>query len=110
MTGTDIYNRALASLGYADDKVFKNKAVVVINQIYDLLFPTIEGIDYTPIKSLGDKVNLPERVASSALVYGVAERLALGEGDGELQQYFALQFDRAKARINRIDKVADVMP
>ena len=110
MTGTDIYNRALASLGYKDDKVFKNKAVVVINQVYDLLFPTIEGIGYKPIKSLGDMINLPERVASSALVYGVAERLALGEGDGELQQYFALQFDRARARNNRIDKVTDVMP
>lgn len=108
MTGIEIYNRAIASLGYADDQVFKNKAVLVINQIYDLLYPAVEGIEYKPIKSLGDRVNLPERVTAGAMVYGVAERLALGEGDGELQQYFALQFDRAKARLNRVGTV-DIM-
>lgn len=109
MTGAEVYSRALTSLGYADDQIFKNKAVVVINQIYDDLYPTVEGIEYKPIRSLGDRVNLPERVLSGAMVYGVAERLALGEGDGELQQYFALQFDRAKARLNRVDKVDIVL-
>lgn len=110
MTGKEIYEKALDSLGYADDQVFKNKAVTVINQIYDLLYPAAGEGEYKPIASLGDTVRLTARAASGALVYGVAERLALGESDGELQQYFARQFDRARAKLNIVDRVADTMP
>lgn len=109
MTANEIYNRAIASLGYTDDQVFKNKAVVVVNQVYDDLFPMIKDLEYRPIKSLADRINLPERVASGIMVYGVAERFALGEGDGELQQYFARQYDKAKARLNRVDRVQIVL-
>lgn len=108
MTGKDVYERAIASLGYTDSQVFKNRAVVVINQIYDILENLVGGVEYKPITSLGDTINLPERIVSNAMVYGVAERLALGEGDGELQQYFARVFDTAKGRINTIDSIVDV--
>ena len=110
MTGKEIYERALDSLGYADDQVFKNRAVVAINQIYDLLHPVAGVGAYQPIATLGDTVHLTDRAASGAMVYGVAERLALGESDGELQQYFAKQFDRARARLNIVDHVVDAMP
>lgn len=110
MTGKDVYERAITSLGYTDSQVFKNKAVVAINQIYDLLHPLAGQGEYRPLSSLGDVVNLTDRAASGALVYGVAERLALGEADGELQQYFAKQFDRARARLNAVDRIVDTMP
>ncbi len=110
MTGKEIYEKALDSLGYTDDQVFKNRAVVVINQIYDLLYPLAGKGEYKPIASLGDTIHLTNRAASGAMVYGVAERLALGESDGELQQYFAKQFDRARARLNIVDRVVDAMP
>lgn len=110
MTAKDIYLRALISLGYADDQVFKNKAVVIINQVYDELYNSLPHIEYLPIVSLNDEVNYPPRICMGAMVYGVAERLALGEGDGEKQQYFAMQFDRAKAKIVIIDSVQDSLP
>lgn len=106
MTGAEIYNKALLSLGYSDSQALKNKGLVVINQVYDELYNSTYG-EYVPIKSLGGDVKVPERIASNAMVFGVAEKLALGEGDGELQQYFAKSFDRAKARITVVQKVKD---
>ena len=106
MTGADVYNKALLSLGYSDSQALKNKSLVVINQVYDELFNSAYG-EYLPIKSLGGEINLPERITANAMVYGVAEKLALGEGDGELQQYFARSYDRAKARITVVEKVTD---
>ena len=111
MTGKDVYERALQSLGYTDDQALKNKAVTVVNQVYDRLHSaTGASTEWKPINGLSDEINLPDRVCAVTMVYGVAERLALGEGDGELQQYFAAQFDHALARINTVDSVQDVMP
>ncbi len=110
MTAKDIYDRAIISLGYADDQVFKNRAVVAINQVYDELYNSLSHVDYCPIKSLNDDVNYPPRICTGAMVYGVAERLALGEADGEKQQYYAMQFDRAKAKIVITDHIQDTLP
>ena len=107
MTGSEVYTRAVVSLGYKTSPILQEKSIVIINQVYDDLSFCIEG-EYTPINTLSDKINLPETVASNAMVYGVAEKLALGEGDGELQQYFARAYDRAKARITVIDQIVDV--
>lgn len=107
MTGVDVYNRAITSLGYRDSQVLKNKCLVVINQVYEDLYRLVFG-EYKPLMALNEAVNLPERIVLNAMVYGVAEKLALGEGDGELQQYFAKAYDRAKARITTVDKVQDV--
>ena len=110
MTGKDVYERAITSLGYADSQVLKNKALNAINQVYDTLWPIGGALAIRPLKSLGDEINLDERITAGVMVYGVAERLALGEGDGELQQYFGRRFDAARGRINRIDSVDDVIP
>lgn len=105
MTGREIYEKALDCLGYSDDQVFKNKAVTVINQVYGQLYRSSGQGEYRPIKAIGDEVALPEEILSQVFIYGVAERLALGEGDGELQQYFAARYDRARAGINRTDNI-----
>lgn len=110
MTGAEVYKRAIGSLGYTDDSVFKEKAVIGINQVYDDICGCIKALDYKPIKTLGDTVKLPDKVITGVMVYGLAEKLALGEGDGELQQYFALKYDRAKMRLNQPDAVYDAMP
>ena len=107
MTGVEVYNRAVVSLGYSDSQVLKNKCLVAINQVYDDLYCKVYG-DYKPLTALNEKINLPDRSVIGAMVYGVAEKLALGEGDGELQQYFAKAYDRAKAKITVADKVKDV--
>ncbi len=107
MTGVEIYNRALTSLGYSDSQVLKNKGLVATNQVYDDLYHSVFG-EYKPLRALSDEVALPERIVLNAMVYGVAEKLALGEGDGELQQYFAKAYDRAKARITVTEQIKDV--
>ena len=107
MTGVDVYNRAITSLGYSDSQVLKNKCLVVINQVYEDLYHLVYG-EYKPLMALNEKINFPDRVVLNAMVYGVAEKLALGEGDGELQQYFAKAYDKAKAKITVVDTVTDV--
>ena len=110
MTGIEIYLKAMASLGYADQPSFKKRAVVCLNQIYEELFCLVGEGEFEPIKTLSDKVCLPEGTARTALVYGLAERLSLGSSDGELQQYFARQYDIARARLTKADRVTDVLP
>ena len=110
MTGQTVYEKALISLGYSKNTVTLDKAIVVINQIYDELFDAAEVKEYKLIKSLANEINLPERKFLNAMTYGVAERLALGEGDGELQQYFYAMFQKAKARLTRFESVMNVLP
>lgn len=109
MTGKDIYSRAIISLGYEDDQTFKDKAVVVINQVYDELLYAFPNAERKPIKNLNEDINLPETVCFNVAVYGVAERLALGTGDGELQQYFARRYEVAKSKLSFNDTVQTVI-
>ena len=107
MVAKDIYSRALISLGYEDDQTFKDRAVVVIGQVYDELIEAFPDLERASITSLGSDINLPETVCFGAMVYGVAEKLALGSGDGELQQYFARKYDQARSKLTIIDKIYD---
>jgi hypothetical protein len=108
MIAKDIYDKALITLGYTDDQVFKDRAVVVINQVYDDL-SEITGVEHTPIKNLSSEVNLPDRICNNAMVFGVAEKLALGQGDGEQQQYYAIKYDQARMKLSHSDKVVTVI-
>ena len=40
---------------------------------------------------------------------GIAEMLALGEGDGELQQYFARDYSAARVKLNTVDRVKNTL-
>lgn len=111
MTGREVYNTALSHLGYTDNPTTQRRATLILNKVYYDLHRIIYGAEeFVPIKSLSDSIDLPQKVIISAMVSGVAESLALGEGDGELQQYFALDYDRGKAKLNTNDKIHDVMP
>jgi hypothetical protein len=108
MIAKDIYDKALVTLGYTDDQAFKDRAVVVINQVYDDL-SEVAGVEYAPIKNLSSEVNLPDRICNNAMVFGVAEKLALGQGDGEQQQYYAIKYDQARMKLSHSDKVVTVI-
>lgn len=109
MTGKDIYLMAINHLGYAENLNAQQRVITIINKVYYDLHRIVNSTaEFIPIKSLADKVELPIKIIVSTMVFGVAESLALGEGDGELQQYFAAEYDRQKAKINTIDKVYDV--
>lgn len=109
MTGKEVYNLALNNLGYQDNANIKGRILTIINRVYLDLHRLVYGnAKFKPIDSLGDTVDLPQKIIISAMSSGVAERIALGEGDGELQQYYALDYEKQKARINRQDKIIDV--
>lgn len=111
MNGIQVFNNAMQLLGYGDSAHFKQRALICINAVYsDLYCIAGKSREYTPIKNLGENINLPEYVLQTAMVYGVAEKTALAEGDGEIQQYFALLYDKAKQRLNITDKIYDEMP
>lgn len=111
MTAKDVYSTALTLLGYTDSPEFQRRAIPICNKVYlDLFRITKPSEEFIPLRALNDRINLSEKVIISVMTSGVAEMLALGEGDGELQQYFALDYDRAKARLNITDTVKDVIP
>ena len=111
MKARDIYANALASLGYTDGPEFKQKAIVIINKVYLELFQKVKhGKTFDPIKTLNDEIDLPLNVIIGVMNSGIAELLALGEGDGELQQYYAFDYDRGKKKLSSIDTVIDALP
>lgn len=111
MTGKDVYVNALATLGYTDSPEFQRKAVVNINKVYlDLHRICGSGKEFKPITSLNNTIDLPFDAIIGAMISGVAELLALAEGDGELQQYFGVDYERGKRKLTRIDSVVDVLP
>lgn len=116
-TAKEIYDTALSLLGYTDDSVFQKKAIACFNKVYFELHRAIsidskdeEGLKFSPITSLSGILNLPKKVLVGIMPLGIAEQLALSQGDGEQQQYFAAAYERAKAKLNRIDAVSDTMP
>jgi hypothetical protein len=106
MKANDIYKNALNSLGYTDDSVLQKKAVTVINQVCEDLYIAAGLKEYFPISSLASDVDFPEKMMS-VLTYGTAEKLALGEGDGELQQYFYQMYKKAKLKLTNFEKVVN---
>lgn len=111
MTAKDVYTIALGLLGYTDNPEFQRRAVPIFNKVYFDLHRIVHGTkEFQPIKSLNEAPDLPDKVLLSVMPLGIAEMIALGEGDGELQQYFARDYSAARVRINRIDRIENTMP
>ncbi len=109
MTAKAVYLNALAFLGYSDNPNFKSRAIGIINNVYLDLWRIVKpSEEFEALEELANKIDLPDKVILSAMISGVAEKLALSEGDGELQQYFALDYDRNKAKLNTEDQVQDI--
>ena len=109
MTAKEIYRLAIASLGYGDDDVLREKAIPAANAVYALLCRSTGKGKYHPIETLNDRIDLPQEVMHTAFLYGLAEKLALGTGDSEKQRYYAVMFDSARGGINRTDRVKTVV-
>ena len=111
MTAKDVYTIALGLLGYTDNPEFQRRALPIFNKVYLDLYTICNGDkEFAPIRSLNEKLKLPDKVLLSAMPLGIAEMIALGEGDGELQQYFARDYSAARVRINQIDRIENTMP
>lgn len=105
MTGNYVFNCAMDLLGYTEDQSITRSAITYVNKVYmelhRMAYPTEK---FKPIELLTNEIRLPIAMVL-IMPSGIAALIALGRGDGELQQYFALDYDRAKARFNTIDKV-----
>lgn len=109
MTAKDIYTIALGLLGYTDSAEFQRRAIPIFNKVYyDLYRISGNKEEFEPIRSLNEAVKLPDNVKLSIMPSGVAELLALGEGDGELQQYFSADYNRLRARLSKSDKIDNI--
>jgi hypothetical protein len=110
MSGNDVFNSAMDLLAYNVDSGITRSALTYVNKVYaDLYRIAHPRKEFEPLKQLIDDLDLPVNYVVSVAPLGVAELIALGRGDGELQQYFALDYDRAKARLNVIDKVEHII-
>ena len=110
MTAKEIYGIAMNQLGYSDNTVIQKRAVPIINKIFlemSVIFNPEKT--FTPIKSLGDTIDLPDDVTYIVIPLGVAAGIAVGEGDGELQQFFASEYDRARKRYSKSEVVEDIV-
>lgn len=110
MKAKEIYDLAMSLLGYSENTVIQKRSVPIINKIYLEMFTVFKkpNEEFVSIKSLGDSINLPDDVLTVVMPLGVAAGIAVGEGDGELQQYFAYEYDRARKRYGQISTVKDV--
>lgn len=110
-TAKEIFDAALSLLGYKDDSVFHHKAIAAFNKVlYEMYRAINTEKEFEPISTLSEEINLPNKVLFGVMPLGIAEQLALSEGDGEQQQYFVVAYERAKAKLNRIDQIHDILP
>ncbi len=117
MTANTIFNEALKLLGYTDSDGnteltgrVRNRATVVFNLVYGDLWKIFNDGEFTPIKSLSDEVNLPQKAMGDVLLYGLAMHIARSENDGDQQQFFTLLYNAKRASFTKYDKVKNTIP
>lgn len=110
MKAKQAYNNALLLLGYSDSANFQRKAIPIINQVLFDLSSSKEGKELKLISNMEDSLCFNNTIAESVIPLGIAEKLALSEGDGEMQQYFAVSYANAKKKLTRSYTITNVMP
>lgn len=115
MTGREVLERALKLLGYtaADgneqlSRRILNRAVEVINTVYEDLHNITATQELTPIESLSDEIKLQSK-ALSVMHYGVAAFIAQSEDDGDSQQLWMTVYNKKRASLSQITKRIDVI-
>jgi hypothetical protein len=111
MTGKELFEMAMSLLGYTTNGNIQRRALAIVNKIYYEMYIIFrkEKETFVPLKTLGDRIDLPPEVLSIVMPMGIAAGIAVGEGDGDMQQYYAYEYDRARKRYTRIETIIDVM-
>jgi len=104
-TVKEVLDRAIELLGYTDrygmsdseqfGATFKTAITAVNTVISDL--SRCEHITYVPVTSIDDTVTLSQVSIDDILPYGVAQWLAMIDGDGTNQQMFAFMYNQKRA-------------
>jgi len=115
MTGCEVYNNALALLGYAENSGnahltnrVMNRAIPLINLVYGDL-RRICGYDIKRIKDLSEDIELPEN-AIDVLECGVASYIAMSEGDDSAQAIWSAEYQARRTTLSQISEIQDVIP
>ena len=109
MTGKELLDLAINLLGLAYDDDLHRPAIAYINQVCtDLCLAG--GLELKEVKSLTDKLTLPEWILKDIAVYGLAMWLALYRGDGERNQFFAQMYSQKRQKMTRSVSRKDVLP
>lgn len=117
MTAREVLNNALKLLGYTEangnvelPQRISNRAVAVINVIYAELWRAESAIEFKPIKSLTDEINLTERVLNEIMPCGIAMMIAGSESDGDSQNFWAEIYNRKRTTMTHITERKDQLP
>lgn len=121
MTGQEIFNRAMALLGYTDADgntsarqfagVQKN-ALLIVNQICsELHYIETGGKPYDLLMSMTEPVAISDRTALDVAPFGVAMYAAQLEGDATNQGICATLYNQKRTSVQRPShRVRDVFP
>lgn len=121
MTGQEIYNRAMALLGYTDAdgntstrqfaELHKN-ALLLVNQVCsELHYIETGGAPYDLLSSMGEQVTISDRTALDVAPYGVAMYAAQLAGDANNQGIYAMTYNQKRSSVHRpTARVVEVFP
>lgn len=103
MTGKNIFDRAIALLGYNssgesfNDSVLIARCDSIINAVYNDLANELlrSGVidKIMPLNSVNESIPLPKTVMNDCFLYGVAMWIAQSENDGDNQRFFARLYE-----------------
>lgn len=112
MTLTQVFNEAMALLGYTNqDGVIDNdntmpKLLTIGNAVYAELQDKAQELDR--LISIDDEIPLSDRVIMDCMVYGVAMWLAMHNSDGDSQQIFSTLYEQKKHNLIKQTEIKDV--
>lgn len=117
MTGVKITEMAAKLLGYTTSngnlqlsERIMSKALVCVNLIYSDLWSICKNEEFNPLASLGDAIDLPDRVLYDVMSYGVAMMIAQSESDGDNQQLYAGLYNKKRSSLSFTETIEDRFP
>ena len=117
MTAREVLNSALKLLGYTEangnselPQRILNRAVAATNVIYSELSRAEGKKEFTPIKSLADKINLSDTVLAEVMPCGIAMMIAGSESDGDNQTFWAEIYNRKRSTVSHITERTNELP
>ncbi len=116
MTAYDITQKALKLLGYTSASGneqltarLMNRAIELINTVYEDLWGIVYDIDFTPVATLDDEIGLTAK-ALGVMPYGVAAFMAQSESDGDSQQLWMTAYRQRRLKLTAHHSRKDVIP
>ena len=111
MTAQNVLNSALNLLGYNDSngnaqltQNIRSRAVPLINSVYSELCRCV-GKEFKSIESLGDDLNIPDRVLVEVMSPGLASYIAQAEGDSSNEAFWGQIYDNKRLSLTKTEKI-----